>query len=264
MDSDKCRPQCVIHSIQPGFCQVAHFRALTCRPNAEEDARYGSSKRQDNATEPCQSAIQQRSKCGQSPRENLPVWLLALSTRLFILPEAWDGWATIHAKPYQVFLYTMLASFVAIVVNSWCLSVASKLVSVLLLIPCMVYCICHLAVHVLVWRYGPAVSQNTPYTAMGCLSGAAHAFVTVRLLAWQGQHIPFGSHLRFLACLAAGMWALRVAAVLGIWGMDHAPKPHRYVSFAFVETVLVTTTSGCSCIGAIVTLYCSMQSRVWS
>lgn len=166
----------------------------------------------------------------KSGSSSVPGWVLDLSARYFVLPEAWDGWAVIHEKPCHIFAYAMCAGFFAMIWNSWALVAASLPVGWVALVPCIIYSSCHLASHLLVWRHGPMISKAKVYRVLVSLSSAPHTFLCLCLVFWPGQHVPFGSHILFTAVLCVGMWPMFVAAILGCWAEDHPSQPHRCIT----------------------------------
>lgn len=158
---------------------------------------------------------------------DLPQWVFTLLGRLFVLPQAWDGWAAIHEKPHQVFICSMSATFSSLVINSWALGVVSKRLGLAQFIPCMIYCANHLATNLAVWRHGPMICKTKLCFVSSSLFAISHIYVAIRVVSAPIELIFLGNRLLFIMTITVGLWAAHVSAVLGLWAMDHPAEPYR-------------------------------------
>lgn len=166
----------------------------------------------------------------ESAAIDVPDWLLALLSWLWVLPQAWDGWSTVHRKPHHAFVCSMLAGFAALCLNIWILGVSIQPVRLNHMIPFSVYVTCHLTALLLVWRHGPPTTKTNFRNAAYGVSALLHAYMTVRLMIGPVGHMPFADRLVYTCSNAAVTWMWFMASLLGCWASDIPPEPHRYTA----------------------------------
>lgn len=164
----------------------------------------------------------------QPPPNDGPEWQLVTLHRFMVLPEAWDGWAIIHVKPLKAFAFAMSISCFGLMYNACILFWASQPFGWGLLVPCILYCVSHVAMHLLIWRWGPKVTKTKRYFAFGFAMTGCQTYVTFQLLTGPDEYVLFGNRLALTIITAVGMWAIHITGAMGCWYPDHPPEPHRY------------------------------------
>ena len=163
-----------------------------------------------------------------SPDDRLPRWAHALLPRLGVLPQAWDGWSKVHVDAFKGFALCTLTSVVGMSVTGSSLLVACTPLGWGPVTPCVVYVVCHLAVLLNIWRYGPMVSKTPQHYVFGSVGALAIICAVLPAMAMpERRGVPFGNRLLFICALTLGCWATNLSVALGLWGVDLPRQPRR-------------------------------------